>query len=174
MKALLQPILLMVTALFLAGCSSYNPVVQDRPVTRLALAPVINESEIPRIIAPLSRNLREELQHAPEWRLVSGDEADAILEVRIVALDRDAVARVPEDTGRPLSYYETIRIVLEWNGSVPAPWGSAPRRSIQADSLLYAQPSLIESERAAVAELAAELAREIVLELRLPARPAQP
>jgi hypothetical protein len=165
--------LALLTAL-LAGCQGYAPVDHGGAPTRLALAPVINESGPPQLIAPLSRNLREQLAHAPGWRLVSEASADPVLRLRILSLQREAVSRDPADTGRPLSYYETLRVAVQWDGPGQPPWGPDPVRHVEADTLLYAQPGLIAAEGAAMAGLADDLARKILALLNRPVAPAQP
>lgn len=160
-------ILTALAAFITAGCAQYKPV-GNAEVTLVALAPIINEADVPQIIAPLARNLRERLNHSPNWRLVDEADAEVLLRVTLTGRERDAVARDPVDTGRPLSYYETLFLNLEWESDLPAPWGPRPVTRIEADSLLYAQPSLVTAETAAVNELADELARKIVARMGWP------
>ena len=160
-------ILTALAACFMAGCAHYK-AVGNAEATRVALAPIINEAEVPQIIAPLARNLRERLNHSPNWRLVDEADAEVILRVTLTSRERDAVARDPVDTGRPLSHYDTLFLNLEWESDLPAPWGPRPVTRIEADTLLYAQPSLVTGETAAAAELADELARKIVARMGWP------
>lgn len=155
---------LLLSFLLLAGCAGYAPDPVREPLT-LHLPPVINESTAPQLIAPLARNLRERLLHDRNWKLGSSSQADAVLTVRIHDLERDPVSRDPADTGRPLSYLERLHIRLEWDSSIPAPWGSDETTQIEVESLLYAQPGLIQSESIAYAEMADRAAAEILMQL---------
>jgi hypothetical protein len=160
-------------AVFLAGCSSYAPVRQAEPRT-IALRPIINKSEAPQVIAPLSRNLREALAHSGDWRLVEGESADVVLQITVLELDRGTISRDPGDTGRPLSYYEELKASIEWQSELPAPWGAKPVTVVSANTLLYAQPSLVSAESAAMGELANDLAARILSRINWPADSAQP
>jgi hypothetical protein len=158
-------LLLIPAALGLAGCAGYEPLeTGDAPVA-VAVAPVINLSELPQVIAPLSRNVREGIGHSPNWRLVSEAEADAILRLTVVSLEREALARDPQDTGRPLSFKEVVRVKVEWDSELPAPWGPADSVEVESDHVLYAQPSLVNAETMATAQLADRLANKILQKL---------
>ncbi|NDV61026.1 hypothetical protein G0Q06_01035 [Puniceicoccales bacterium CK1056] len=158
--------------LLAAGCSSYAPV---RPVeTRtIALAPVLNESEVPQIIAPLSRNLREALNHSAAWQLVEPEEAEVLLRLTVLQLDRNAISRDPDDTGRPLSYYEELMVSILWESDLPPPWGVQPVSMVSASTVLYSQPSLTAAEAAAIGELAEEISRKIISRINWPAGSGQ-
>lgn len=149
------------------GCAQYTASERVDPI-KIALAPLINESEMAQVIAPLSRNLRERLNHAAGWHLVSEDEAEVVLEVRLLSLRRNAIARDPEDTGRPLSYAEELQVALEWVSDWPPPWGDDPVIFISVDTLVYAHPSLLTAETAATGELADRLARKILATISWP------
>ena len=149
----------------LAGCSSYEPVsVADEPVS-LAVLPVINDSSLPQIIAPLARNLREKLAHSPNWDLVAADSAEASLQVTILSLESETMARDSSDTGRPLSYYEEVKVSVEWISELPAPWGGDPVMVVSTDQIIYAQPSLVDARTSATAGVADRLAEKIVQRL---------
>lgn len=156
-----------VVGVLLGGCRHYEPVANEE-VTFIAIVPVINEAEVPQIIAPLSRNLRERLNHSPSWQIVEEASADAVLQVTVTRRERDAVARDPEDTGRPLSYYETIYVKLEWISEEAPPWGNDPVTRVEVDTLIYAQPGRVASESVAMTEMANDLARKIVARLEWP------
>ena len=160
-------------ALFLAGCQNYAPLQTEEPL-RIAVGPVVSQSGVPQVIAPLSRNLREHLNHAEGWTLVGEPDAEVVLHIEVLGLDRDAVARDPADTGRPLSYYETLKVALRWESELPPPWGSESTRIIEGDALIFAQPSLLSSESVALAEMAEAIARKIIDEISWPARPGHP
>lgn len=165
---------LLCLAALLAGCSSYAPVRQAGQPRTIALEPILNKSELPQIIAPLSRNLREALNHSAGWRLVDRDEADVVLQITVLELDRGSISRDPNDTGRPLSYYEELSVSIEWLGELPAPWGADPVSIVSSNTVLYAQPSLVSAESAATGELAEDLAARILSRINWPAEAAQP
>ena len=164
-KVIMRIMVFAAVALGIAGCAHYSVVepVED-PVT-ITVLPVINQSELPQIIAPLARNLREKLAHSPNWALVGDDSAEVALQVTISALERSTLARDPADTGRPLSYREIIRISVEWQSELPPPWGPDPVLLIEDDQLLYAQPSLVNAETVAMGEIADRLAEKILQRL---------
>jgi hypothetical protein len=164
--------LALASLLALSGCRGYVPAAPEGE-TRVAIAPIMNESGPPQLIAPLARNLRERLHHARGWRVVDEADADATLRIRVSAHRREAISRDPADTGRPLSYFETVQLEVEWDGASP-PWGDDPVRRIEADTLLYAQPSLVTAESAALAGIADDLARQLLALLNRPPVPPQP
>lgn len=162
----------LVLLVLLPGCGSYEPV---RPVeTRtIAIAPILNESSMPQVIAPLSRNLREAINHAAGWKLVEEDEADVLLRITVLALDKNTISRDPEDTGRPLSYYEELMVSVRWESDFPPPWGDQPVSIVSADTVLYSQPSLNTAESAVVGELTEEIANKILSRINWPAGAGQ-
>jgi len=161
------PASILLGLLFIAGCRHYEPVEAGDPI-RIAVAPIINDSEIAQIVAPLSRNVREALAHSRAFDLVSEKQADVVLKLRVVSLNRRALARDPEDTGRPLSYRETVRVAIEWDSELPAPWGEDAVTRVESELLLYAQPALVTAEASAVAELCDDLSRKIAGRLNWP------
>jgi hypothetical protein len=159
---------LIAVLLVIAGCRNYQPVQSADPV-RIALAPIISQTGVAQVIAPLSRNLHEELNHSANWKLVGEDSAEVILAIKVLGLNREAVARDPADSGRPLSYYESLQLSIEWISELPPPWGDNAVTTVESSTLIYAQPSLTGAESIAVTELAADLARKIVDRLDWPA-----
>lgn len=153
--------------LWLAGCAGYRPVAAEHTM-RIALAPVISQSGVPLLIGPLSRQLREGLLHAHGWELVPVERAEAVLHVEVLGLEREATARDPSDTGRPLSTYETLRIALRWESEQAPPWGAEPRIILEADALIYAQPGLLAAESVSLTEMAEVLARKIIEQINWP------
>ena len=131
----------------------------------IAVAPVVNQSELAQIIAPLSRNVREGIAHSPNWELVSEADAGAVLRLTILEVEREALARDPQDTGRPLSFKEVVRVAVEWDSNSPAPWGDAPVVEVESDQILYAQPSLVNAQTSATAQLADRLAAKVLQKL---------
>ena len=146
----------------LSGCSSYEVVKPAPKPVRIALLPVNNTSDLPRIIAPLARNLRERLAHSPNWELVDADRAEARLLVTVTDLDRQAISRNPQDTGRPLSFREEVMVEVEWKSSLPCPWGPSNTFVTSSDHIIYAHRSLPDASESAIAALADRIAAKIV------------
>jgi hypothetical protein len=173
MRATVTPLKLLAATLLLlalAGCAGYQADPEREPVS-LALGPVVNESDLPQLTAPLARNLREAIAHAPGYRLDGAQSAGARLHVTVTGRTRQAVARDPEDTGRPLSYFQTLQLQLRWEGPQSPPWGPDPVSTVDVETLLYAQPSLVQTERAALNEWSERAAREVLARLHRPAAP---
>ncbi len=163
MTAFLRTSLILAALLMgLPGCSSYQAVQPAPERIRIALLPVVNESDLPQVIAPLSRNLREELAHSPNWELVASDRAEALLMVTILSSNRQAISRDPQDTGRPISYREEVVVEVEWKSELPCPWGPSSIFTISSDHILYAQPSLTDARTSATASMADRIAAKIV------------
>ncbi len=154
-----------ITLVGLTGCTGYAPLETAREPVSVEVLPVINQSELPQIIAPLARNIRERVAHSPNWRLTSGSRAEVQLQVRVLSFQRDEIARDPKDTGRPLSFNETVRISIEWISDLPPPWGDQSVVVVESDQLLYAQPSLVDSEMVAMAEMAERLSDKVIQQL---------
>ena len=166
MRNFLRPLyLLTLISAGITGCSNYTPLIAPEDPIALAVAPIINDSELPQIIAPLSRNVREGIAHSPNWELVSGQDAEAVLHITVLGVEKVALARDPEDTGRPLSFQEVVRVSVEWVGEVPPPWGDETVITIESDRILYTQPSLVNSTTMAMAPLADRLAGKILQKL---------
>lgn len=146
----------------LSGCASYEAVQPVQSPVRIALLPISNQSDLPRIIAPLSRNLREQLAHSPNWELVSTGQADVQLLVTVIALDRRAISRDSQDTGRPLSFREEVVVEVEWKSDLPCPWGPSRVFETSSDQIIYGQPSLPDASDSAIASLADRIAAKIV------------
>ena len=159
--------LLALIAAGLAGCAGYAPVqTADEPVA-IAVAPVVNQSELAQIIAPLARNLREGIAHSPNWRLTGEESAAAVLRLTVLDLEQDALARDPQDTGRPLSLNRVLRFRfrVEWDSPPPPPWGGEPVIEGETDQIIYAQPSRVNAQTTATAQMADRLAAAILQKL---------
>ena len=155
-------LMLAVLVMGLNGCTNYSPLVPKQEPIQITVLPVVNESDIPQIIAPLSRNLREKLAHSPNWELVGQDQAEAKLHVTVLELEKRTMARDPRDTGRPLSFHEEVRVAVEWISELPAPWGANKVIEVSSDQILYAQPSLTDARTSATPGLADRLAEKIL------------
>ena len=147
--------------LSLAACQSYE--VEPTGQTRLLqLAPIVNETDLPHLIAPLSRNLREAIAHDPQWSLANAETTAPTLQIRLLSDTERVLSRDPSDTGRPLSLRQSITAELSWEkGSA----SEKPPIRVEVEGIFYAQPGLIASQDGLINELANRLAREILLAL---------
>jgi hypothetical protein len=146
----------------LAGCTSYEAVTPAASQVRIALLPIANQSDLPQIIAPLARNLREQLAHSPNWDLVNEDRADVKLQVTVQSMNRRAISRDPEDTGRPISFREEVVVDVEWISDLPCPWGPDNILRTSSDHILYTQPSLPDASASGTAAMTDRIASKIV------------
>ena len=164
-------LLLSLAALGLAGCRNYSVVAPAEEPVSIALLPVVNESQLPQVIAPLARNIREGLAHSGNFRLTNEAEAEVQLQVTVLGMSERTMARDPRDTGRPLSYHEEVRVSVEWISELPPPWGPDPELIVTGDQVLYAQPSRVNAQTSAMAGLAERLAERILQSLEWPPTP---
>jgi hypothetical protein len=152
------------------GCQHYSVTIpQERTVIRIA--PIINDADIPQVIAPLSRNLREAIAHDPSWMLTaSPDDPDIpVLHIRLLQGKTKVISRDPNDTGRPLSVAKSLVAELNWQPMPPPQWSQLESLRITVEGIYYAQPGLIPSSDDFVAELADRLAQEIFNSITQPA-----
>lgn len=153
--------LLLATLLSLAACRSYQ-LEPAREARLIRVAPILNETDLPQLIGPLSRQLREAIAHDPQWSLASSRTDAPTLRIRLLADKRRVISRDPNDTGRPLSLRQSITAELAWEDVAASDSAKAPLR-VEVEGVFYAQPGLIASQDGLVAELANRLAREILL-----------
>lgn len=154
---------LAVSLVFSTACRQYTIEMPGEP-RPIAIAPIIDDTNLPQLIPPLSRNLREAIVNDPNWMLTDADRSPLVLTVRLIPASRDVISRNPTDTGRPLSVRESVTAVLSWEG--PSSGIGAQRVSVQG--ILYSQPGLLPSQDGLIAELADRLAMEILRTLNTP------
>lgn len=152
--------LLLAGILSLAACRNYDIEPTGSP-RLIRIAPILNETDLPQLLGPLSRNLREALAHDPRWSLAAAQSDAPTLQVRLLSAQERVISRDPRDTGRPLSLRQSITAELSWEGA-PASQGPV---LVEVEGIFYAQPGLIDSRDGLIADLANRLAREIVLAL---------
>ena len=102
--------LLCLTALFLSGCSNYRlGTGSDLSFKTIYVAPVVNESNMPQVVAIISTQIREAFLHEPRVILVnSADEADVTLSVTLVKQTRQTQTRQTVDTGLTRKFEITL------------------------------------------------------------------
>lgn len=92
---------LLAFSLLVAACSHYRlGTGVERDFDTIFIAPVETESVLPQSSALLATQIREAFLRDGRLRVVNTpDEADAILTVKLASLRRDALTRLPTDTG---------------------------------------------------------------------------
>lgn len=92
---------LLAFALLAAACSHYRlGTGVERDFDTIFIAPVDTEAVLPQSSALLATQIREAFLRDGRLRVVNTpDEADAILTVKLASLRRDALTRLPTDTG---------------------------------------------------------------------------
>jgi hypothetical protein len=144
----------------LGGCVGYAPVeTSTNPPVAIQLDPIVNRTDSSGIIAPLSRAVREEIAHSPFLELGSTD--GPIIRLTLIERDRQSLARDPEDTGRPLSYEETLAMRIQIESADAHPLAELNGGILMADVQTYAALNFPEASSAASAELALILARKL-------------
>ncbi|MEY3000775.1 MAG: hypothetical protein RL648_989 [Verrucomicrobiota bacterium] len=153
----------------LGACRHYqvDPIGEKRG---LKIAPILNETDLPHLIAPLSRTLREAISHDPRWTLVRPEDTAPTLHVRLLSDSRSVISRDPTDTGRPLSITQTISAEFWWEKE-PDSTDTFSMRRIEVEGMLYTQPGLLASQDGLLAELADQLAREILVAINTDREP---
>lgn len=149
----------------LAGCSHYqlgSGEESDRS-GRIFVAPVENESEAPQIRALLTDHVRRQFANHPSWRLASSrSDADFLLEVTVSDYTQVVAAVSSADTGRGASYQLTVTadlLLSTSSGSV------AEQTSVDARSVLFADPGQPENIYQAMPGLSQKLSEAIVREV---------
>lgn len=156
--------ILAASLIFSTACRHYSIEMPGEPQP-IAIAPIVDDTDLPQLIAPLSRNLREAIANDPNWKLTDANRSPQVLTVRLVPAKREVISRNPTDTGRPLSIREQIIAELSWEGQ---PNDTEPQR-VSVQGILYSQPGLLPSQDGLIAELADRLAMEILRVLNTPA-----
>lgn len=149
----------------MAGCAQYQPLhsPQTAAPQPLHLSPVLIQGATPGLAAPLTRQLREALLHSPAFRLSPPHPAIPTLEVRITKEERRDLARDPQDSGRPFSFQDILRVELHWKDSqLPPPWGPDEVFAFDHTVHLYARPSSVEAAQAALPATARAISSRIL------------
>lgn len=155
---------LLLLGLFLGGCAHYE-APRDRVSQPIQLAPIVNNSTLPQISAPLAKQLRRAIATDRHWHLSSHPQAP-MLQILIAEVDYRSMARNPDDTGQPLSVAQTVRVRFEWlNEHVPIGWDAQIHTDIAVDSLLYTAEGLVGARSQDTQRVAHETARSIMARL---------
>ncbi|HEY9250102.1 MAG TPA: LPS assembly lipoprotein LptE [Rariglobus sp.] len=96
--------------LLFSGCANYHLGTSGQvSFHTLYVAPVVNESNAPQVVAIVSTQLREAFLHDSRVVLVNTpEEADATLTVRLVKYGRDAQTSQSGDTGLTRKFDVTL------------------------------------------------------------------
>jgi hypothetical protein len=154
-------------ALLINGCAGYRPLAHAAPVT-LRIPPIVNEANIPSLIVPLQRELRAAIANTRGYAITDQDfAADAQLIITLSDISQRSMGRDAADTGRPVSFLQTIEVRLDWHGDLPSPWGG-PTTVVAVDMPLHPVPSLADARAALTPQLARDLAAAIIARIAYP------
>lgn len=158
---------LLLAVLLMAGCAQYQPLHPPAKTAAapqaLHLSPVLIQGAPPGLAAPLTRQLREALLHSPAFRLSRPDPGIPTLEVRVNKAERRDLARDPQDSGRPFSFQDTLRVQLHWKDTqIPPPWGTGKVFAFDHTVHLYSRPSSVEAAQAALPTTARAISSRIL------------
>lgn len=153
--------------LLISGCAGYRPLAQA-PTVALHIPPIVNEANIPSLIAPLQRELRAAIANNRGYTITDqASAADAQLMITLSSVSQRSMGRDSTDTGRPVSFLQTVEIRLDWLGNVPSPWGSSTTL-VTVDMPLHPVPSLADARAALTPQLARDLAAAIIARIAYP------
>jgi hypothetical protein len=148
--------------LLLSGCSNYRLGTGGELSFRtLYIAPVVNESNLPQAVAPVSTRLRETFLRDARIILVNTpDEADAVLSVTLVNYGRSSQVRQTVDTGLTRKFDVTLdaEITLRDNAEQKPIF---EKRKVQAVRQVFVDGGQLQAEYNNVPLLAEELAGKI-------------
>lgn len=133
-------IAVLAATLVLSGCAHYRIATSDSAdAARVFVEPVQTATEVPRIGADLSRQVRETLAADPRIRLTASPET-ASHRLRLTVRDyrQTTLAGFSDDTGKPASVEERVRVDLE----ILTETGSPPlKASVEGTITTYARES---------------------------------
>lgn len=154
--------LLGLVGLLLSGCSNYRlGTGVELSFHTLYIAPVVNESNLPQAVAPVSAQLRETFLRDSRIILVNTpDEADAILSVTLVRYGREAQVRQTADTGLTRKFDVTLDAVITLR-DVGEKKSVFENRKVQAVRQVFVDGGQLQAEYTNVPLLAEELAKNI-------------
>jgi hypothetical protein len=148
--------------LLLSGCSNYRlGTGTELSVRTLYIAPVVNESNLPQAVAPVSAQLRETFLRDARIILVNTpDEADAILTVTLVRYGRESQVRQTVDTGLTRKFDVTLdaEVTLRDTSEKKSIFEN---RKVQAVRQVFVDSGQLQAEYTNVPLLAEELAKNI-------------
>lgn len=148
------------------GCQQYQwgteAAQPDGELPRIAIAPVVNESGLPLTSPALTLRLEERVVQRPGRILTApdADDADYVLEVRLVDARNEPRATLPEDTGRDLTYQLTLVAEVTWRQ--PRTREIVRQTFVDANSLLVSRQNLPDATLQAAPDALDELARVIL------------
>lgn len=147
----------------LTACASYRPLEPAGAELAIAVAPIVNESSLPQLSAPLARAVRGELASLRGVRLTDTDSADLVLELYLSGGDNRPMARDSADTGRPISFLQGIELRVDWRGDWPHADSvmAAEPVSFISESIVYPHPDLVSSRAQTAPRVAADLAAQL-------------
>lgn len=148
----------------LSGCATYQlgaPGGSDSYKT-IYVKPVRNDSTFPMLKATLTASLRKSIQESGFLSNAAEDQADTILDTRVVSVKRDIAAVSSIDVGRGRKYeleFETLcTLYLREDGQMKPLFTN---RRVIAKQDIFADSGQVNAEHQVGPEIARKIARRI-------------
>ena len=156
---------LLALALGLTGCATYQlgePGGGSDAFESVYVAPIRNESTFPMLKSSLTASIRKAIADTGFLSIDSKANADAILETRVVSVNRDIAAVSSIDVGRGRKYeleFQTLLTLYRRNGAQLEP--VFVDRSILTKQDIFADSGQVNAEHQAGPEIARNIGRRI-------------
>lgn len=164
MRRLSPRLLLLASLAFLTGCASYQigqPGNADA-YKSVYVTPIRNESTFPMLKSSLTASIRKAISDTGFLSIESKDNADTILETRVVSVRRDIAAVSSIDVGRGRKYeleFVTLCTLYKKNGSQLEPVFTD--RPILTKQDIFADSGQVNAEHQAGPEIARAIGKRI-------------
>ncbi len=164
MRRFLPTYLLLGLAAFLSACASYQlgqPGNTDA-YQSIYVTPIRNESTFPMLKSSLTASIRKAISDTGFLSLGSKSDADAILEIRVVSVNRDIAAVSSIDVGRGRKYaleFETLCTLYRRIGDQLEPVFVDRRILTKQD--IFADSGQVNAEHQAGPEIARNISQRI-------------
>ncbi len=138
----------------------------DLPFKSIYAKPARNDSVAPQATASLSTQMRNQLARVAQLELASLDNADAILETRIISYDNYEIASSSEDTGIGQAFKFRMTVSVDLYDRVSKKYYLQGKK-VQATMSVYdsSASGVLEQEYQNMPQLCRELATNIVNEI---------
>ncbi len=164
MRRLFPRYLLLASLVCLSGCASYQlgqPGSADA-YKSVFVTPIRNESTFPMLKSSLTASIRKSISDTGFLSIESKENADTILETRVVSVNRDIAAVSSIDVGRGRKYeleFVTLCTLYRKNGSDLEPVFTDRRILTKQD--IFADSGQVNAEHQAGPEIARAISRRI-------------
>ncbi|MDE0768953.1 MAG: LPS assembly lipoprotein LptE [Opitutaceae bacterium] len=164
MRRLFTRYLLLASLLSLSGCASYQlgQPGNNGAYNSVYVTPIRNESTFPMLKSSLTASTRKAISDTGFLSIDSKDNADTILETRVVSVHRDIAAVSSIDVGRGRKYeleFVTLCTLYRKNGSQLEPVFTDRRILTKQD--IFADSGQVNAEHQAGPEIARAIAQRI-------------